>query len=123
MVSSRSAIAEAGAHALMRGQASIAVAALATIVFSAALAQDAPADASAPSAWSAEIEASRARHDDWLSCIRAKRFKCDKDLKPSPMDALLNDDTLVAGDIVATPQGLKVFHGQTGAPHRWEDFQ
>jgi hypothetical protein len=73
--------------------------------------------------WQAQIAAARARHDDWLSCIRARRFKCDKDEKPSPMDALLNDDTLVAGDIVATPQGLKVFRGQTGAPHRLEDFK
>jgi hypothetical protein len=73
--------------------------------------------------WQAQIEAARARHDDWLACIRAHRFKCDNDTKPSPMDALLNDDTLVAGDIVATPQGLKVFRGQTGAPHKWEDFQ
>ena len=73
--------------------------------------------------WQAQIAAARARHDDWLACVRARRFKCDKDEKPSPMEALLNDDTLVAGDIVATPQGLKVFRGQTGAPHKWEDFK
>jgi hypothetical protein len=73
--------------------------------------------------WTEEIAAARARHDDWLSCERAKRFKCDVDRKPDPMAALLNDDTLVAGDVVATPQGLKVFRGQSQTPHRREDFQ
>jgi hypothetical protein len=39
------------------------------------------------------------------------------------MDALLADETLVAGDVVATPRGLKVFRGSPQIPHRWEDFQ
>ena len=91
-----------------------------------AAAQDAPAaadPASTASSWSAEIDAARARHDDWLACIEAKRFKCEDKAKPDPMEALLNDDTLVEGDIVATPEGLKVFHGQSGTPHRREDFR
>jgi len=109
----------------MMGKATIAAAALATAVCSAAFAQDAlaPADSALSNPWAAEIEAARVRHEDWLSCIQARRFKCDKDTKPNPMDALLNDDTLVAGDMVATPQGLKVFRGQPGTPHRWDDFR
>ena len=109
----------------MMGKATIAAAALATTVCSAVFAQDAlaPADPAPSNPFAAEIEASRVRHEDWLSCVQARRFKCDKDTKPSPMDALLNDDTLVAGDMVATPQGLKVFRGQPGTPHRWEDFR
>ena len=75
------------------------------------------------SSWSAEVDAARARHDDWLACIQAKRFKCDDRAKADPMEALLNDDTLVEGDIVATREGLKVFRGQPGTPHRREDFR
>jgi len=84
----------------------------------------AAADPAPPaSAWSAEVEAARARHDDWLACVQAKRFKCENKAKADPMEALLNDDTLVDGDIVATPQGLRVFRGQPQTPHRREDFQ
>ena len=82
----------------------------------------APADPASP-AWSAAVDAARARHDDWLACIEAKRFKCEDKAKADPMAALLNDDTLVDGDIVATPEGLRVFHGQPGTPHKWEDFR
>jgi hypothetical protein len=39
------------------------------------------------------------------------------------MDALLNDETLVNGDIVSTPKGLKVFRGQPAVPHSLADFQ
>jgi hypothetical protein len=39
------------------------------------------------------------------------------------MEPLLNDDTLVNGDIVSTPNGLKVFRGQTTVPHGLADFQ
>jgi hypothetical protein len=107
-------------------------AALLTALMGRALAQDAPAAeiAAAPAdptrnstSWSAEVEAARARHDDWLACIQAKRFKCDDKAKAYPMEALLNDDTLVDGDIVATPDGLRVFRGQPQTPHRREDFR
>jgi ribosome-associated protein YbcJ (S4-like RNA binding protein) len=39
------------------------------------------------------------------------------------MDALLNDETLVNGDIVSTRKGLKVFHGQSNVPHSLADFE
>lgn len=76
-----------------------------------------------PSEWRAETEAARQRHAEWLSCVLTRRFKCDAALVPVPMDALLADETLVAGDVVATPRGLKVFRGSPQIPHRWEDFQ
>jgi hypothetical protein len=117
-----------GGHAL-RGAFIIAL--VWTAAFTdVACAQDAPAPqpdglVAQPNSvvWQAQLEAARARHEEWLSCVRARRFKCDDKTQRDPMDALLNDDTLVAGDIVATRQGLKVFRGQTGAPHRPEDFK
>jgi hypothetical protein len=39
-----------------------------------------------------------------------------------PMRALLNDDTLVRGDVVMTPDGLRTFTGAR-APHSARDFQ
>ena len=39
------------------------------------------------------------------------------------MDALLNDETLVDGDIVSTPNGFKVFRGRPTVPHSLADFQ
>ncbi len=112
----------------------IVAAALVMALSGRAAAQDAPvADPSSPAApavpapgsasWSAQVDAARARHDDWLTCIQAKRFKCDDKAKADPMAALLNDDTLVGGDIVATPEGMRVFRGQPQTPHRREDFQ
>lgn len=38
-----------------------------------------------------------------------------------PMEALLNDDTLVRGDVVMTTQGLRTFVGSR-APHAMKDF-
>ena len=114
-------MAESFGGTTLRG--AIIVAAVLAAGVGVASAQDAPPQQPNRAYWQAQIEAARARHDDWLACIRARRFKCDKDEKPSAMDALLNDDTLVAGDIVATPQGLKVFRGQPGTPHRREDFK
>ncbi|GEM_PF-4522668 len=109
----------------------MAAAILAAAAIGSARAQDAPpaavssalADPASSPSWASQIDAARARHDDWLACIRAKRFKCDEKAKPDPMQALLDDDTLVEGDIVATPHGLKVFHGQPQTPHKWEDFK
>jgi hypothetical protein len=37
------------------------------------------------------------------------------------MEPLLNDDTLVNGDVVSTPSGLKVFRGQATVPHSLAD--
>jgi hypothetical protein len=119
----------------LRMRKAIVAAALVTAFIGAAAAQEAPkavdpsasaapADSAPSSAsWSAEVDAARARHDDWLACIEARRFKCDDKAKADPMAALLNDDTLVDGDIVSTHEGLKVFRGQAGTPHRREDFQ
>ncbi|MDB5545451.1 MAG: hypothetical protein JWO64_2600 [Hyphomicrobiales bacterium] len=39
-----------------------------------------------------------------------------------PMRALLNDDTLMRGDVVMTPDGLRTFVGSR-APHAARDFQ
>jgi hypothetical protein len=104
------------------------VAAFSSVVFaqdrpSADLSPAAPPAPSEAGAWSAAVEAARVRHDDWLACVEAKRFKCDGNAKADPMAALLDDDTLVEGDIVATPQGLRVFRGPPQTPHRREDFQ
>ncbi len=75
------------------------------------------------SEWRAETEAARQRHAEWLSCVLARRFKCGAGSVADPMDALLADETLLVGDVVSTPHGLKVFRGPPQTPHRWEDFQ
>jgi hypothetical protein len=75
--------------------------------------------------WRQRVSAARQRHDDWLACVAAKRFECSP--KPAsahdPMELLLNDDTLVNGDIVSTPDGLKVFRGRPTTPHSLADFE
>lgn len=38
-----------------------------------------------------------------------------------PMKAIMQDETLVAGDVVMTPNGLRTFNGSRG-PHRESDF-
>ena len=38
-----------------------------------------------------------------------------------PMKAIMMDDTLVAGDVVMTPEGLRTFTG-SAVPHRPDDF-
>jgi hypothetical protein len=73
--------------------------------------------------WQSRIAAARQRHDDWLACLAARRSKCSQTPTPDPTEALLNDETLVDGDIVSTPKGLRVFHGQPNAPHSWADFK
>ena len=75
--------------------------------------------------WQDRVKVARQRHDDWLACVAARGRYCsqDQDSAPDPMDALLNDDTLVNGDIVSTPNGLKVFRGQSTVPHSLADFQ
>jgi hypothetical protein len=73
--------------------------------------------------WQLRIAAARQRHDDWLACLAARRSKCSQTPTPDPTEALLNDETLVDGDIVSTPKGLRVFHGQPNAPHSWADFK
>jgi hypothetical protein len=80
-----------------------------------------PATLSKIAAWRAEIEAASLRQADWLACVRARRFQCES--KPNRMDELLNDSTLIAGDIVATPHGLKIFQGRSTTPHSWADFR
>ncbi|MGD1036026.1 MAG: hypothetical protein ABR878_02295 [Roseiarcus sp.] len=74
--------------------------------------------------WRERLSAARQRHADWLACIAAKRFECSPTpaAAADPMELLLNDDTLVRGDIVSTPKGLKVFRGRSGAPHSLADF-
>ncbi|MFZ1962475.1 MAG: hypothetical protein WAU78_03230 [Roseiarcus sp.] len=75
--------------------------------------------------WQDRVKVARQRHDDWLACVAARGRYCsqDQDSVPDPMDALLNDDTLVNGDIVSTPKGLKVFRGQSNVPHSLADFE
>ncbi len=73
--------------------------------------------------WRDRVTAARRRHADWAACVAAKRPDCSEAPVPDPMDALLNDETLVNGDIVSTPKGLKVFRGQSAVPHSMSDFQ
>jgi hypothetical protein len=73
--------------------------------------------------WRDRVTAARRRHDDWAACVAAKGRNCSEAPVPDPMDALLNDETLVNGDIVSTPNGLKVFRGQSTVPHSLADFQ
>ena len=103
-----------------------------------AAAQNAASEGGAPSAperrddptespsWRDRVAAARERHAAWLACVSAKLSSCaptPSEEREDPMERLLNDDTLRPGDIVSTPEGLKVFRGQAGAPHRLEDFQ
>jgi hypothetical protein len=73
--------------------------------------------------WQLRTAAARQRHDGWLACVAARRSKCSQTPTPDPMEALLNDETLVNGDIVSTPKGLRVFRGQHNVPHYWADFK
>jgi len=73
--------------------------------------------------WRARVTAARQRHADWAACVAAKGRHCSEAPVPDPMAPLLNDDTLVKGDIVSTPNGLKVFRGQSTGPHSLADFQ
>jgi hypothetical protein len=73
--------------------------------------------------WRARVSAARQRHADWAACVAAKEPGCTETPAPDPMDPLLNDDTLVNGDIVSTPSGLKVFRGPATVPHSLADFQ
>ncbi len=81
-------------------------------------------DAATQSAdWRQRVIAARQRHGDWLACVAAKASGCWRAPAPDPMEPLLNDDTLVNGDVVSTPNGLKVFRGQPTTPHSLADFQ
>ena len=73
--------------------------------------------------WRARVAAARQRHADWGACVAAKGRNCSEAPVPDPMEPLLNDDTLVNGDIVSTPNGFKVFRGQATIPHSLADFQ
>jgi hypothetical protein len=73
--------------------------------------------------WRDRVTEARRRHADWAACIAAKRPDCSEAPVPDPMDPLLNDETLVNGDVVSTPNGLKVFRGQSTVPHSLADFQ
>ena len=74
--------------------------------------------------WRDRVAAAQRRHAEWAACVAAKRPDCEEaPPAPDPMDALLNDETLVNGDIVSTPKGLKVFRGQATVPHSLADFQ
>jgi hypothetical protein len=73
--------------------------------------------------WHERVKAARQRHADWLACIAAKWLDCSPAPAPDPMEPLLNDKTLVKGDIVSTAHGLRVFHGQSNVPHSLADFE
>jgi hypothetical protein len=92
--------------------------------------QEAPAfdadikdDATESVDWQDRMKVARQRHDDWLACVAARGRNCSRESVPDPMDALLNDETLVNGDIVSTPKGLKIFRGQSTVPHSLADFE
>jgi predicted transglutaminase-like cysteine proteinase len=42
--------------------------------------------------WQARLDAARARHNDWLACILARRSGCDRAPAKDPMDGLIVDD-------------------------------
>ncbi len=44
-------------------------------------------------------------------------------VEEDPVRRLLDDNTLVYGDIVVTGEGMFQFLGQTEAPHRRDDFR
>ena len=67
-----------------------------------ATANDDPTDSAD---WRARVTAARQRHADWAACVAARGHNCSEAPAPDPMDALLNDETLVNGDIVSTPKG------------------
>jgi len=76
--------------------------------------------------WQDRVAAARRRHADWVACVAAREPGCsdsESPPAPDPMDALLNDDTLVNGDIVSTAKGFKIFRGQSSVPHNLADFQ
>ena len=80
-------------------------------------------DSTSGADWRARVTAARQRHSDWVACVAAKGRNCSEAPVPDPMDALLNDETLVNGDVVSTPAGLKVFRGQSTIPHSVADFR
>jgi hypothetical protein len=73
--------------------------------------------------WRESVRIARQRHLDWLAGVAAKARNCLQDSDPDPMEPLLNDETLVNGDIVSTPNGLKIFHGRPQTPHNIADFE
>jgi hypothetical protein len=73
--------------------------------------------------WRAQVEEDRRRHADWVACVVAHRQNCVRAPVFDSMAALLNDDTLAHGDIVATPQGLRTFVGNSDTPHKLSDFK
>ena len=91
-------------------------------------AKDSRDDPTDGSSWRDRLAAARARHAAWVACVTSRLPGCDPEQTEEaqavdPMQQLLDDDTLVPGDVVSTPNGLRVFRGQTGAPHTWADFQ
>ena len=83
-----------------------------------------PPEAAAPSRdeWRERIAEARRAHDAWMDCVRRKVGRCPATTKADPLKALLEDDTLRAGDVVSTPSGLRVFRGKPETPHRIQDF-
>jgi hypothetical protein len=88
-------------------------------------ASDAPA---ALSAWRLKVEAARQRYEAFAaraeSELRAGRPTHDgAPTSLEPFSAVLNDPTLRYSDLVVTPEGVFVFHGAEGRPHRATDFE
>jgi predicted transglutaminase-like cysteine proteinase len=46
--------------------------------------------------WQAQLDAARARHNNWLACVLAKRSGCDGTPAKDPMDGLIVDDGVVS---------------------------
>jgi hypothetical protein len=121
----------------MRAQSAFVAALAMAWLYGGAAAQNAGAEGGTPPAperrddpsenlsWRDRVAAARERHAAWLACVSAKLSHCaprPSEEREDPMGRLLDDDTLRPGDVVSTPEGLKVFRGQAGAPHRLEDF-
>jgi predicted transglutaminase-like cysteine proteinase len=46
--------------------------------------------------WQAQLDAARARHNNWLACVLAKRSGCDGAPTKDPMDGLIVDDGIAS---------------------------
>ncbi|MDB5641267.1 MAG: hypothetical protein JWN07_584 [Hyphomicrobiales bacterium] len=93
-------------------------------------AYDAPSPYYAPRYYDEDVPRTRRRGRDDRSSTSDTNIEVPPALQSAtcckngedPMRALLNDDTLMRGDVVMTPEGLRTFIGAR-APHSARDFQ
>jgi hypothetical protein len=75
--------------------------------------------------WLRRVEDARAQYEDFAARASADAKAASENgayATPSHISHLL-DDTLRAGDVVATPDGLLVFKGSRAFPHEIGDFE